>query len=649
MRGISLDEQTIKRLGLEIGTEADLEHLDIFPGLPYNPRPVGDRFDRALKECKEQFFATETLEPTQPDEYEQGASADDDNNQSPDEDTAKDRIADILDAALGKVRSRPTSSDIAESLTTSVPLGPADVDAYYDYHNLRIAWADTWTAVSDKRMKRRIKRLFNSIVDVVEFDLDELEADYSEIDELHDLLDELEDSVDAAATAHEPVVSSPPPNLAAWMPDLADVWYYISDVDRRFSELQFDLEEYVKSRIPDLVPGVAANSTDLLNEVLDAIAGGIPNLLRILFSKKLWKISPFDDENIRDWVPDMKVVDAVVTIATTPQYFRNRIRDQVNFEDALREKKEDDAQSDNNPAYATHAASRLGRAERLIGELKASLNEPYQFDVFANGSYNFGALITYRQRWRPQSYQVGDLAGTLPLAPNERRSYSVTTKTTTTRTSTHDSSSLSESTREMNKKDRAEAQITDSVKRSMSAATNSSMTLSLDDYLSFTAGSTINTESSADSHRVKKNVREFTDKAVQKYRDENKVSVSIEEGFELSSTESREISNPNNEITVTYLFYELQRRYEVSERFYDLEPVILVAYDMPSPDEITEAWLLKYDWIIRRRLIDESYLPALAYLSQTFAGDEVSVEVLEQQWKNPTRRGFGAQTSSWRS
>ena len=143
---------------------------------------------------------------------------------------------------------------------------------------------------------------------------------------------------------------------------------------------------------------------------------------------------------------------------------------------------------------------------------------------------------------------------------------------------------------------------------------------------------------------------EATREAAQQYRDQNKVSVTTTESTERTVTETREIENPNNELTVTYLFYELQRRFEVRERLHDVTPVILVAYQVPQPHKITEAWLLRHDWIIREAILDDSYLPALAYLSQTFAGDEVSVEILQTQWETqlsvvaqPRRQGAAHQ------
>jgi hypothetical protein len=63
------------------------------------------------------------------------------------------------------------------------------------------------------------------------------------------------------------------------------------------------------------------------------------------------------------------------------------------------------------------------RLSQLLTRLDKILAEKYAFDVFAKDSINFGILITYRQTWEPQSYQVGDLVSTIPLAPKEVRRY----------------------------------------------------------------------------------------------------------------------------------------------------------------------------------------------------------------------------------
>ena len=44
------------------------------------------------------------------------------------------------------------------------------------------------------------------------------------------------------------------------------------------------------------------------------------------------------------------------------------------------------------------------------------LAAPYRFTIFAPNTVNFGLLVTYRQAWRPITYQVGRLVKTIPLA-----------------------------------------------------------------------------------------------------------------------------------------------------------------------------------------------------------------------------------------
>lgn len=63
------------------------------------------------------------------------------------------------------------------------------------------------------------------------------------------------------------------------------------------------------------------------------------------------------------------------------------------------------------------------RLSRLLDEIELILKHRYAFSVFAKDSYNFGIMVTYRQTWKPEQYQVGDLISTIPLAPRETRRY----------------------------------------------------------------------------------------------------------------------------------------------------------------------------------------------------------------------------------
>ena len=118
-------------------------------------------------------------------------------------------------------------------------------------------------------------------------------------------------------------------------------------------------------------------------------------------------------------------------------------------------------------------------------------------------------------------------------------------------------------------------------------------------------------------------------KSAQEYRQQHRMEIDTSESAETEATTFHEIQNPNDELAVTYLFYELQRTYRISERIHKLTPVILVANEVPAPHEIDDAWLIQHDWILRRCILDDSFRPALDYLTKSFVGAEVNIRILE--------------------
>src|SRR2546422_6514548 len=49
----------------------------------------------------------------------------------------------------------------------------------------------------------------------------------------------------------------------------------------------------------------------------------------------------------------------------------------------------------------------------------------------------------------------------------------------------------------------------------------------------------------------------------------------------------------------------------LSEQLYRVMPVVLVAQEVPSPDQITEAWVITNDWILNRHLRSEEHTSEL--------------------------------------
>jgi hypothetical protein len=283
---------------------------------------------------------------------------------------------------------------------------------------------------------------------------------------------------------------------------------------------------------------------------------------------------------------------------------------------------------------AAHPEGPGGKLAKLIDELGNAMSEPYAFDVFAPNSFNYGLLLTYRQEWTPGEYQAGDLRATIPLAPGEVRRYSKKTTVKRTRARKEAEKSVASSSLSSSDTQRAEADIM----QKTDTATNYKMTadgsFSIAGIGDIKSTSEFGANQSNESVSNKKDFRESTVKAAQEYRLERSLDVDTTSSTETETTESGEISNKNNEITVAYLFYELQRRYQISESLYRVRPVILIAQDVPAPHEVDEAWLIENQWIIARVLLDESLRPSLEYLNSGLAGDEASIAILRAQWEN---------------
>lgn len=244
----------------------------------------------------------------------------------------------------------------------------------------------------------------------------------------------------------------------------------------------------------------------------------------------------------------------------------------------------------------------------------------YPGTIFAAGTVNFGLLVTYRQRWEPITYQAGRLAKTITLAPKETVSYSTrqVVKRSMSRKQMEANQQMRKEDADDTQRDEAEIVARAEVKTNFSLSATGSFDYKIG---SGSVTTNIGRDAASSSQNTKKSFREAVRKSAQEYRDERKIEVESGDSTEIETTEKREISNPNDELTVTYLFYELQRRYRVFERLHRIMPVALVAQPVPAAVLITETWLLRYDWIVRRFLLDDSFLPTLDYIATGILGD----------------------------
>lgn len=267
----------------------------------------------------------------------------------------------------------------------------------------------------------------------------------------------------------------------------------------------------------------------------------------------------------------------------------------------------------------------------LLKALNGAMKEPYRFNVYAAGrtgrSINFGVIVTYRQKWTPVSYQVGELLRTVPLAPKEARRYSRRLTRKLSRSEQEVRNSLQSMRTESSVTTRVETEI---IKKAMSK-TNFELSAQggFNVGVANASGATrLGQDSELQSHETKREFREAVFKATAEYKAEHKVEVNLSNVTEFTDEESGELINPNDELAVTYLFYELQRRYRVEEQLAKVSPVVLVAQEFPKPNQIDEDWIVAHDWILRRVILDDSFIPAMNYLASKVVGDEHALSEL---------------------
>ena len=272
----------------------------------------------------------------------------------------------------------------------------------------------------------------------------------------------------------------------------------------------------------------------------------------------------------------------------------------------------------------------------ILRDLRDRLNAAHEFTVFAADktyhSVNFGILNTYRQKWEPTTYQAGRLVKTIAMAPGEERKYSVRVDrklTTAEREAEKHNSGVSG---ERSLTSRAEAEIVSKAQKKSDFDFSAKAS-----YGQSWAKLGIGKDAKKDSSEAKKQFRESVLKSAQEYKDEWSIAIDTDETYESSDTQSGVIRNPNEELSVTYLFYQLQRRYRVSESLHRTVPVVMVAMDVPAPHEIDEGWVIAHDWILNRALLDDSFRPALEDLAQHNVGSDFALRELRRSLREQRR------------
>ncbi len=526
-----------------------------------------------------------------------------------------------------------TTEDIKTALggITLTP-GPADVPSFHDFSSLQLAFESVWQEAIDDRILEDVESAYDRIV----------ENGLEQFDYLRDQLTKtsmtLVHFIGGLFSGHSSTVNVVPDNVAA--------------------NIRISMEEYTA-----LHPSTRGHLDSLGKDLNDAR----DDLIAALEPE-----TPPDDEPpsggggggrwLPSWVPGPieEAITEVVTVgikagthpitlpfdlAMTPSKLLTNLllgqstsRPQLNPTAIwlLEKIRIYEAEADRIVSHARQILidRERGRTFRpsheIITRLRNARSSSYPFRHFAASStqrsVNFGLMVTYRQLWTPVSYQVGDLVSTIPLGPNETRKYSKKEVQKRRRLEKELESNQSNSKFDTETKSRAEAEILAKATGKTSFGHNSkgNFEYGIEGGMKASGESTTSFKTDAERHSqdVKKNMRESVVKAAEERKRETKMEVETEETFESEFTESGELKNPNDEITCTFLLYELQRRYRINEKMHRLQSVVLVAQEMPKASEIDPVWLIQHDWILNRVLLDDSFKPALTYVSTTLVSEQ---------------------------
>lgn len=234
------------------------------------------------------------------------------------------------------------------------------------------------------------------------------------------------------------------------------------------------------------------------------------------------------------------------------------------------------------------------------------LHESYNFEPFLPGSFNFGFQSIYRQAWIPLGTQAGEIVRTLPLGPKQVEKITVKAirRTKATRQSEIVTSIETSTESSAATKDSSE------VMEAASESSNWHVEASADSnwgWGSASVSGNMGGENSSSSSDTKTRLNETMEKTASRMKSETKIVVSTETENTDEFSQVSTIENINDANAVTYIYSRLQRQYELRTYLSEVNSVVFIAEKIPSPRQIDGAWIRRYDWIISKVLLDNSF------------------------------------------
>lgn len=238
----------------------------------------------------------------------------------------------------------------------------------------------------------------------------------------------------------------------------------------------------------------------------------------------------------------------------------------------------------------------------------------YSFDIYRPYSWNFGLRLVYRQEWRPLGNQRGEIVKTIPLGPKQTEKVSTKIVRKTKLTKKSEDLKSTETTTETADTTKDSSEVINEASNTFGWNVEAEASVNWN-WGSAKISGGMKSETEEKSKETSNHLSETIQKTASKIRTETKVIVSLESESEFVTETATEIINPNEEIPITYVYSKLQRQYEILTSLAEIHNVVMIAEPIPKPWEINLKWVRKYDWIIAKVLIDDSFRGALNSIS----------------------------------
>lgn len=236
----------------------------------------------------------------------------------------------------------------------------------------------------------------------------------------------------------------------------------------------------------------------------------------------------------------------------------------------------------------------------------------YPFDPFPADEVLFGIRVVHRQTWHLLDYGRGDLVKSIPLGPKESQKTSVKiVKRRKSTRATEDASSF-ETSSEASTGTKDTSEVIDEASSKLNAHVEAEAGVDIFTLVKAKVSAGLSMDLASSSKQTKGRLNELMEKTASRMKRDTKVTVSTESEDTFEETRSSEITNPNDEVAVTYLYHRLQQRYWVSTEVAEVHSVVFVPEPLPAWSDIDENWVREHGDVIARVLLDPSYGPILA-------------------------------------